>query len=688
MKSNIQEVIMKHPDCPWVFIPVICLAIIVSACGPKTEPAFDVADMDLSVRAGDNFYQFANGTWLKKNPIPDEYSRYGVFEYLMEQNYKDLKALLQEVAGNKNAEEGSLARKIGDFYRLGMNAKRLESDGLEPLQDELTTIAGIRNMQEVQALVARYQTFGISPLFHIFASSDEKNSEMNIAHLMQGGLGLPDRDYYTKTDSHSDEIRKAYVKHVAKMLELAGDDPETASGAAERIMKLETRLANASMTLLERRDPHKTYNKMSVRKLASISPHFKWDNYFKDIGLDDPGHVNVRQPEFFREISAMFRDVRLDDWKLYLKWNLINRSAEFLNEDFVNQDFEFYGKTLSGTEALQERWKRVLQTTNRALGEAVGQLYVEKHFPPEAKERMMELVINLKAALKTRIQNANWMSDATKEKALEKLNVMTFKIGYPDKWRDYTGLEVRDDAYVLNVIRGNQFEFRRDINKVNKPVDRDEWFMYPQTVNAYYNPNQNEIVFPAAILQPPFFNMDADDAVNYGAIGYVIGHEMTHGFDDQGRYYDASGNLNDWWTEEDAKEFKARAQMLVDQFNRYMVMDSLHLDGKLTLGENIADLGGLNVAFTALQKSMEGKPRPEPIDGFTPEQRFFLGMAQVWRNNIRDEALMRRLREDVHSPGEFRVNGPVVNMPQFQAAFDVKPGDALYLPEEKQARIW
>lgn len=665
------------------------LFFLVAGCSKKPQPVppLDPKNMDLTVSPGTDFYQYANGNWIKSHPIPDEYSRYGAFEQLIEQNYKELKSLLKEAAKNK-AQQGSIEQKIGDFYATGMDTTKIEKDGVSPLKSEFQRITAIKSKKNIQNEIAHLQLVGPSPLFDVGSGQDEKNTETVIAQLYQGGIGLPDRDYYISDDNRSKEIRKEYVKHIAKMFRLLGDDADKAGAESKTVMNIETQLAKASMTRLERRDPHKTYNKMSLKNLQRLSHNIDWADYFKNIGLENVGDINVGQPHFFKEISKMIKTVGVDDWKTYLRWNLINRSANYLSTDFVKEDFAFYGAFLSGQKVMKPRWKRVLSATNGALGEAVGQLYVKKYFPPEAKKRMLNLVMNLKSVLRSRIQKLDWMSESTKKQALKKLDAMNVKIGYPDKWIDYSKLEIKRDSYIANLVRANQFNFHREMNKIGKPVDRTEWHMNPQTVNAYYNPTMNEIVFPAAILQPPFFNNAADDAVNYGAIGVVIGHEMTHGFDDQGRNFDTKGNLRDWWTKEDEKRFNARAQVLAKQFNNYVVLDSLHVNGELTLGENIADLGGLNISYQALEKSLKGKPRPEKIDGFTPEQRFFLAFAQVWRQNIRPKAQMRRLKEDVHSPGRFRTDGPVSNMPEFYKAFDVKPGDPLYRPKNERAIIW
>ncbi len=649
--------------------------------------AIDSADMDFSVKPGDDFYDYACGNWLKKNPIPDEFSRYGAFEMLAESNAKMLRTLFEEAAKNKGAKKGSEDQKIGDFYASGMDTARIEAEGIKPLQKDLDKIDAIRDFAGVQTELAYLHSIGIRPLFNLYAGQDEKNSNMIICNLYQGGLGLPDRDYYTSDDARSKEIRGEYVKHIEKMLALAGLAADKANNAASRIMAFETKLAKASFTNLQLRDPIKNYNKMPVKELVTLSPAIDWNKYFTAIGLNSLATVNVCQTPFFKEMGKIARETSIDDWKLYLRWNLINETAYFLSSNFVNEHFNFYGTALSGTTKLKDRWKRVLAQTSSSLGEAVGKKYVEKYFPAKAKQRMLELVGNLKKSLKERIQNLAWMSDQTKQKAVEKLQKMNVKIGYPDKWIDYSSLDISRDSYVKNVLAAENFMFRRDIAKIGKPVDRAEWGMTPQTVNAYYSPNMNEIVFPAAILQPPFFYMDGDDAVNYGGIGVVIGHEMTHGFDDQGRQYDAYGNLNDWWTKEDAEKFTGMIQPLIDQFSNYVAIDDIKIDGKLTIGENIADFGGLTVSYNALTKAKNGK-EPAKIDGFTADQRFFLSYANVWKNNIRDKELMKRVKEDVHSPGKFRTIGGVANIPAWYKAFDVKPGDKNYIAPEKRANIW
>ncbi len=669
-----------------MFLIALLLAIVSCSKQESVKP-LDPQNMDTSVQPGEDFFQYANGNWIKNNPIPDDYARYGAFEALAEKNYEDVISILEEAAAG-DFEPGSNMQKIGDFYASGMDTAKIEADGLEPLQPLFGKIEAVRDLDDVQRVIAELHGMDINPLFYLWAGSDDKNSEWVIAQLYQGGLGMPDRDYYLNDDGRSRELRDAYVEHLIAMFQLLGETEENAKQSAARIMNIETRLAEASMTRLDRRDPHKTYNKTNLSTLANQARYFDWSGYFATLGKAQPGDINVGQPEFFKEIDAMMAEVTLTEWKTYLRWNLINSTAAYLGKAFDDQDFEFYGKVLSGRKSQQERWKRVLRATSGGLPEALGQEYVKRFFPPEAKERMLELVGNLKLALGDRIKNLDWMGDETKDYAYEKLDAIVVKIGYPDEWIDYSDLQISRDSYVGNVIAAHAFEVQRTLNKIDKPVERGEWHMSPQTVNAYYNPSLNEIVFPAAILQFPFFNMQADDAVNYGAIGMVIGHEMTHGFDDQGRKFDKNGNLNDWWTEEDGQRFEERSKILIDQYNNFSVFDTLHVDGELTLGENIADLGGMNIAYDALQKSFEKNGRPDLIDGFTPEQRFFLGYAQVWRQSIRDEELMRRLKEDVHSPGNFRVNGPLMHMPQFYEAFDVQPGEVMYREPEARASIW
>ena len=675
------------------FAGILAVALSTEGCGgpskdKKASPAIDAANMDTTVKAGDDFYKFANGTWMKNNPIPAEYSRYGAFELLEEENYVQLKTIFAEASADKNASEGTVNQKIRDFYNSGMDTVKIDKNGISPLKSELDQIDAFSTTADVQKMLTQQHASGNYPLFYLFSSPDEKNSNQVIAMTYQGGLGLPDRDYYLSDEARSKEIRAAYVKHVAKMFVLAGSTPEQAAKDAEIVVKLETELAKISSTRLELRDPKANYNKTDLAGLQKMAPGLDWKAYFDGIKLTATNEINVGQPKFVSGMAKMINTVSISDWKVYFRWDLINSAASSLSSDFDKEHFAFYGTVLSGAKEQQPRWKRMIDQTSNSLGEAVGQLYVQKFFPPEAKKRMVELVNNLKVSLGERIKGLTWMSDSTKKEAEAKLAKINVKIGYPDKWIDYSSLKVGTDSYYANKKSARQFAVNRDITKIGKPVDRSEWGMTPQTINAYYSPNMNEIVFPAAILQPPFFFMDADDAVNYGAIGMVISHEMTHGFDDQGRQYDKEGNLHDWWLADDSKNFESKTKVLVDQYDNYKILDSLHVDGKLTLGENIADLGGMNVAYNGLLKATEGKDKSEKIDGFTADQRFFLSYAQVWRANVRNEETMRRLKEDVHSPGEARVNAIVYNIPAFYTAFNIQATDKKYIAPENRANIW
>jgi putative endopeptidase len=667
-----------------LFISILMGSI---ACTQETakNKSLNLADFDTSVNPATDFDNYANGGWKKRFPIPDEKSRFGSFDLLADTGEVQVQTLITEIS-KKKQEHGTLGQKIGDFYNTGMDTAKIETAGLTPIQPLFDQISAIQTKEDLMKAVASLHSRGIDPLFSFFSSADEKNSTMEVAHIYQGGLGMPDRDYYMKDDQRSKDIQAAYMIHLQKMFKLIGTDEESAKANALIVYNLEKRLAAASMTRLEQRDPQKTYHKMNIEGIQKIAPEYNWATYFQNINLQNPGDFIVGQPVFVAELSKMIKEVSVDDWKIYLKWNVVNSLASYLPAAFVNQNFDFYGKTLTGSKAQRPRWKQVQGATSNALSEAIGQMYVQKYFPAEAKKRMLDLVGNLKVSLGERIKQLAWMGDSTKAKAIEKLDAITVKIGYPDKWRDYSALEVSADSYISNILHARNFDFNFMVGKVNKPVDRTEWMMPPQMVNAYYNPTMNEIVFPAAILQPPFFYMNGDDAVNYGAIGVVIGHEMTHGFDDQGRQFDKVGNLTDWWTAEDAKLFGERTKVLVNQFSNFTVLDTLKANGALCLGENIADLGGLNVSFNALQKVLTGSEKP--IDGFNPEQRFFLAYAHLWAQNIRDKEIVRRTKEDVHSLGRFRVIGPLRNMPEFHKAFNVKEGDYMFLKESDRAVIW
>lgn len=663
---------------------IFCLAAGLAA---ETPHGVNPAHLDRSVAPSQDFFQFSNGGWVKANPIPGDQSAWGAFNELREANRLTLRDLMEEAAKTQ-APKGSALQKVGDFYASGMDEAAIEKAGLKPLQPMLARIAAIRDTRALAREIGRLHLEVGSPAFSFFVGQDDKDSTSYIAQFMQGGLGLPDRDYYTLTDARSQEIRAKYLAHVARMFELLGEKPALAKAHAGVVMDLETRLAKASMTQVEQRDPHAIYHKMSPTELAKLAPGFPWDAFFKTIGLPEQKALLVRQPKFFEELGRMAKELPMAQWQTYLRWNLVRATAGELPDAFGKESFAFYGQVLSGAKERQARWKRVQSSTDGALGELVGQLYVKKAFSPEAKQKMLALVSNLRAALKDRIAQLTWMSAPTKQKAQEKLAAFNVKIGYPDTWRDYSRLEVKKGAFLANNLAAARFEFQRNLGKLGKPIDRAEWGMTPQTVNAYYDPSMNEIVFPAGILQPPFFDPKADDAVNYGGIGMVIGHEMTHGFDDQGCQYDAKGNLNNWWTEADTKAYQASTDLVKQQAAAFEVMPGLKLNGELTLGENIADLGGLKIAFEALKMQWAKTGKPAAIDGFTPEQRFFLGYAQAWRSNSRPEALRMQVMTDPHSPAKYRVNGPLANLPEFLEAFQVGEGSPMARPASQRPTIW
>ncbi|MCP5045546.1 MAG: M13 family metallopeptidase [bacterium] len=648
---------------------------------------FDLSDMDAGVKPGENFYLYVNGNWIKNNPIPAEFSRWSTMDILRDKCTNDVKVLLEEMSSDKSAAEGSNPRKISDFYAAAMDEAKIEAEGTRPLEGIFKRIAEAKDKKQFQEVLARLHMMMYNGLFSISPRQDPGNTEIVLVFMSQGGLGLPDRDYYIDEKPRAKKLREEYVKHMTRMFELLKETPEQAAKFTETVMAVETRLAKASMTRLQRRDPKATYNKKSLPELDQMTPHFDFAAYFKNVGLGDPGHVNVGQPKFFEAVSTLVNDTPLDDLKTYLRWNVIRRAASLLGSEFVAEDYRFRRGVLRGTKKIQPRWKRVQNTINMALGEAVGEAYVAKYFPPEAKKRAYKLVMTLKEVMAERINKLEWMGAETKERALAKLAAVKIKIGYPDKWIDYSGLKVTRDSFAGNIMAALKFHFKRRMSRVGKSPDRTQWGMTPQTVNAYFHPLLNEIVFPAAILQSPFFDFKADDALNYGGIGVVIGHELSHGFDDRGRQYDKDGRLNDWWTPEDEKRFKERADRLVEQYNAYVAVDDVHVNGRLTLGENIADLGGLQVAYDSLLKAMAGS-EAKKIDGFTPQQRFFLSWARLWRTNIRKASLLLSVKTNPHAPGRFRAIGPLANTPAFYEAFDLKPGDALYKEEKDRIKIW
>ena len=678
----------KRKMFPFLAAGIVALA---SCNTPQKEvvkiAAINPANMDTTVAAGTDFYEYACGGWIKNNPLKPEYARFGTFDQLLENNQEQLRVLIEELSATPH-EAGSVAGKIGALYARGLDSTKLNADGVAPVKEELAAINALATKSDVSKMVATLHKEGMAPFFALFVGADEKNSAMNIVQLYQAGIGMGDRDYYLLEDEGSAKMRDAYRAYINKLFTLAGSSPEQADAAVDAVMKIEKAIAEISYGREDLRDSQKNYNKLAYEDFKQIESPLDWDVYFESMGLAGLKELDAKQINFYKDMSEALRNTTVDEQKYYLAFNLLSAAAPYLSDDFVDADFEFYGKVMSGKQEQQPRWKRSLNTVNGALGEAVGEMYVEKYFPASSKEKMLTLVGNLQTALSERINGLEWMSDTTKAKAQEKLAAFTVKIGYPDKWRDYSGLEIKDDSYWANVRRSNIFDMAYQLADVDKPVDKSRWHMNPQTVNAYYNPTTNEICFPAAILQPPFFNPDADDAVNYGAIGVVIGHEMTHGFDDQGRNYDKDGNLIDWWTAEDAVRFTERADKLVDQYDQIIVIDTLHANGRFTLGENIADHGGLLVAHQAYLNSLKGKETPAPIDGFTNEQRFFLGYATLWGQNIRPEEIRRRTKIDPHSLGKWRVNAALRNIAPFYAAFDIKEGDPMFMAPVDRVVIW
>lgn len=673
---------------PFLAAGVVALA---SCNTPQKEvvkvAAIDPANMDSTVAAGTDFYEYACGGWIKNNPLKPEYARFGTFDQLRENNQEQLRVLIEELSATPH-EAGSVAQKIGALYAMGLDSTKLNADGVAPIKEELAAINALATKSDVSKMVATLHKEGMAPFFALMVGADEKNSDMNIVQLYQAGIGMGDRDYYLLEDEGSAQMRDAYKAYINKLFTLAGSSPEQADAAVDAVMKIEKAIADISYAREDLRDSQKNYNKLAYEDFKKIETPLDWDVYFESMGLAGLKELDAKQIDFYKNMNKALRNTTIDEQKYYLAFNLLNAAAPYLSDDFVDAEFDFYGKTMSGKQEQQPRWKRSLNTVNGALGEAVGEMYVAKYFPASSKEKMLTLVGNLQTALSERINGLEWMSDTTKAKAQEKLAAFTVKIGYPDKWRDYSGLEIKEDSYWANVRRSNIFDMAYQLADAGKPVDKSRWYMNPQTVNAYYNPTTNEICFPAAILQPPFFNPDADDAVNYGAIGVVIGHEMTHGFDDQGRNYDKDGNLVDWWTAEDAVRFTERADKLVEQYDQIIVIDTLHANGRFTLGENIADHGGLLVAHQAYLNSLKGKETPAPIDGFTNEQRFFLGYATLWGQNIRPEEIRRLTKIDPHSLGKWRVNAALRNIAPFYAAFGIKEGDPMYMAPADRVVIW
>ncbi len=665
----------------------LSFALIFSAALTARADAswgFSLANLDKTCKPCEDFYKFAMGGWMKNNPIPPEYPSWGTFTELRDHNLTAMRTILDAAASSK-AATGSNEQKIGDFYASCMDTATIDAAGLKPLADELASIDAIKDRKGLDAEIVRLHKQNIGAVFEFGSSPDFKDSAHNLAEADQGGLGMPDRDYYTRDDDRSKQLRTAYLQHVANIFQLAGDAPDKAAAEAKTVMEIETSLAKASRTNVELRDPEKNYNKLTLAELKTLTPDWSWENYFQAVGAPPVPSANIGQPDFFKEVNRQLTTTAIPDWKIYLKWHLLHANAQSLPDNFVQENFNFYGKALAGTKEIQPRWKRCVQATNTNLGEALGEVYVQKYFPPAAKARAKEMVNNLVAALRSDIPTLAWMGPETKKQAIAKMEAFTVKIGYPDKWRDYSKLPIDRVSYNVNARRGHEFEQARQLARIGQPVDRLEWGMTPPTVNAYYNPTFNEIVFPAGILQPPFYDPKADDAVNYGGMGAVIGHEISHGFDDQGSRFDGQGNLRDWWTADDRKSFDEHAGCVVKQFDGYEVEPGLHQNGQLVLGESIGDLGGIAIAYAAYEKSIEGN-RPKDIDGFTPEQRFFLGWAQVWGTNMRPEFARLQTNTNPHPLPQFRANGPLSNMEAFAKAFGCKKGEPMV--RENPCKIW
>jgi putative endopeptidase len=664
----------------------LCAAGVAWAADPPPAKiaGFDIGALDRSANACTDFYQFACGGWVKANPVPPDRPRWGRFDELQDRNRDVLREILNQVSASSGGRN-PIDQKIGDHYAACMDESRSEALGAKPLEKELAAIDALADKGALAERLAHLQSQGLPMLFGYGSLQDFKDATKVLAVVDQGGLGLPDRDYYLKDDAKSVELRTKYVAHVQKMMELAGDTPAVAAARAKTVMEMETALAKVSLERVKRRNPENLYHKMQRADLATLAPEFKWESFFTATAVPAFTEINVTHPEFFKGANELLKTRELADWKTYLRWHLVRQSAGLLSSAFVNESFDFFGKTLTGAKELRPRWKRCVDRVDNDLGDALGQRYVEKTFGEEGKRRMAAMVAALEKALQKDIEGLPWMADATRRKGLEKLKAIANKVGYPDKWRDYTSVRIDREDAVGNAARAAAFEFRRDLNKIGKPVDRGEWQMSPPTVNAYYSPLLNDINFPVGILQPPFFDNAMDDAVNFGGIGAVIGHELTHGFDDSGRKFDAQGNMTDWWTDTDGKQFEEKTQCMVEQYGAYTAVEDVKLNGQLTLGENVADNGGLRIAHMALMDTLAGKT-PAPIDGFTADQRLFLGWAQIWCQNQTPEIARLLAQTDPHSPGRWRTNGTVSNMPEFQKAFSCKAGDAMV--SAKPCRVW
>lgn len=666
----------------------LCLSLGLStlALVAQSKPGVDPANLDTTVKPCDDFYTFANGGWLKTHSLPADKARYGSFEEVSERNRAILKQILEETSAKATWAKGSVQQKVGDFYASGMNEAAIERRGLSPLKPVFQDIEGLKDAKQLPALLAKLHAQGLPGGFGFFVRQDAKASTRYLGYLGQGGTGLPDRDYYLKDDARSRDIRAQYEAHIARMLQLAGDAPGLAKARAKVVLDLETRMAQAQWSRVEMRNPQKTYNKRTLDQVVAEAPGFDWKGYFQARGVKLTD-LNLTQPSYFQAFGKLAAEVPAPQWRTYLRWHALSTSASLLPKAFGEESFAFQGKVLNGTPEQEPRAKRIEAAVDRSIGDALGQLYVKVAFPPESKKRVLDMIENLRVALRERITNLDWMGSDTKQQAMKKLDAIAVKIGYPDKWKTYA-FDVKRDDFFGNSRRAAMFRIQENQAKLGKAIDRTEWNWTPPTVNASYNPSMNDITFPAGILQPPFFDPRADDAVNYGSLGFVIGHEITHGFDDSGSQFDAEGNLKNWWTDADKKAYESRTDLVVKQYDAYEPLKGEHVNGKLTLGENIADIGGLKIAFAAYQNSLKGKPVPAPIEGFTGPQRFFLGAAAVWRNHIREAALSLRLKTDPHSPGISRVNGPLSNLPEFFDAFGCADGQAMKRDAKVRPAIW
>lgn len=660
---------------------------------PKEEekiPGIDVTLMDTTVSPREDFFKYVNGKWLDQVDLPADRGRWGTFDELRKATSDQVLKIL-ETSSLENFDEGSDQYKAFVFYQTAMDTNRANAAGIQPIQPILDAVEEVSDAASLQGFIEKVEPMGMSPFISFGVSPDLRNSSIYATYMGPGALGLPDRDYYVKEDDESKRIKGEYQEHVGKMMQYLGYSEEEATAAAERIVALETAMAEPRMDKVQRRNPLLSYNKRSIQDLQEMMPSFNWADYFNKIGVENMDTVIVSEPKYISSLESTLKDFSPEDWRHYLKWTVLDRAATQLTQEIDETNFEFFGKKLRGTEAQRPRWERIVDVTNGTLGEALGQLYVDAYFPEEAKATAKEMVDNLLKAYKVRIDNLPWMTDSTKMKAQEKLSTITIKIGYPDKWKDYSDLEVltaEEGTYAGNMQNVRQYLHKRDLSRIGKEVDASEWFMPPQVVNAYYNPLQNEIVFPAAILQPPFYNYKADAAVNYGGIGAVIGHEISHGFDDQGSRFDSEGNMNNWWTDTDREQFEALHAKLIAQFDAYEPFDSVNVNGAFTLGENIGDIGGINAAYDALQIHLKEHGRPENIDGFTPEQRFFLSWGTIWRMKYRDEALKTQIKTDPHAPGMYRAIGPISNFEPFYQAFNIQEGDQTYRHDSIRVSIW